>query len=225
MRKVVVAALALVVVFAAVGVAYAVNAYNLTKASTFRPESASHQANSKGVSFDYTVKDSNGPRGAPVEKYRLPSGPHYEVCGQLQELRLRRHRRRRLSTILQRCKSAVVGSGRIETLVTGDAQASDPNSVQFYCNLKLTLIAIPGGISIRLDADNTTQPTSQSGPIGCIVPTHRAIKTKFVNRKIAGVPTASLEFSVPTDLRHSSGFTLTVARTTSTIRRRSRPRM
>ena len=222
MRKVVVAALALVVVFAAVGVAYAVNAYNLTKASTF-PTGVGKPSKPipKGVSFDYTVKDSNGPAARRSRSTGLPSRA---------SLRSMRATSRAApsetptttppATILQRCKSAVVGSGRIETLVTGDAQASDPNSVQFYCNLKLTLIAIPGGISIRLDADNTTQPTSQSGPIGCIVPTHRAIKTKFVNRKIAGVPTASLEFSVPTDLRHNSGFTLTVARTTSTIKKK-----
>lgn len=223
MRKVVVAALALVVVFAAVGVAYAVNTYNLTKASTF-PTGVGKPAKPipKGVSFDYTVKDSNGPRGAPVEKYRIAfQGLTTKYAGNFKSCAFGdTDDDAPLSTILQRCKAAVVGSGRIETLVTGDAQASDPNSVQFYCNLKLTLIAIPGGISIRLDADNTTQPTSQSGPIGCIVPTHRAIKTKFVNRKIAGVPTASLEFSVPTDLRHNSGFTLTVARTTSTIKKK-----
>ena len=95
MRKVVVAALALVVVFAA-GVAYAVNTYNLTKASTF-PTGVGKPSKPipKGVSFDYTVKDSNGPAARRSRSTGLPSGPHYEVCGQLQELRLRRHRRRR----------------------------------------------------------------------------------------------------------------------------------
>jgi hypothetical protein len=220
MRKVVVAALAIAVVLVAAGVAYGVNVYELTKSSTF-PSGVGKPTKPipKGVSFDYTVKDENGPRGAPVEKYRIAfQGLTTKWAGNFKSCAFGdTDDDAPLAVIMQRCKAAVVGSGRIETLVTGDNTANDPNSVLFYCNLKLTLIAIPGGISIRLDADNTTQPTSQDGPIGCIVSTHRAIKAKYVNRKIAGIPSASLEFSVPVDLRHNAGFTLTVARTTSTI--------
>jgi hypothetical protein len=224
MRKVVAAALTIAVVLAAAGVAYAVNVYELTKASTV-PSGVGTPTKPipKGVSFDYTVKDENGPRGAPVEKYRIAfQGLTTKYAGNFKSCAFgSTDDDSPLSVIMQRCKAAVVGSGRIETLVTGDATASDPNSVLFYCNLRMTLIAIPGGISIRLDADNLTLPTSQDGPIGCIVNTHRAIKTKFVTRKIAGVPSSSLEFSVPEDLRHNSGFSLTVARTTSSIAKKT----
>lgn len=223
MRKVLTAALTLAVVFAAVGVAYGVNQYALTKSRTF-PSGVGTPTKPipKGVSFDYTVKDENGPRGAPVEKYRIAfQGLTSKYAGNFKRCDFGdTDDDSPLATILQRCKAAVVGKGRVETLVTTDANAGDPNSVLFYCNLELTLINIPGGLSVRLDADSDTQPQSQDGPIGCIVPTHRAIKGKIVTRKIAGVSSASLEFAVPLELRHNNSLTITVARTTSTINRR-----
>lgn len=223
MRKVVAAALTVAVVLVAAGVAYGVNVYELTKSSTFPAGVGKPSAPiPKGVSFDYTVKDSNGPRGAPVSRYKIAfQGLTSKYAGNFKRCAFGdTDDDAPLATILQRCRAAVVGEGRVETLVTGDNTASDPNSVLFYCNLKLTLINIPGGISLRLDADNLTLPTSQDGPIGCIVNTHRAIQAKYVNKRIGGVPSTSLEFNVPEDLRHNAGFTLTVARTTSTINRR-----
>jgi len=223
MRKVVAVPLALAVVFAVVGVAYAVNEYALTKAKTF-PAGVGKPSKPvpKSVQFDYAVKDSAGPRGAPVEKYKIAfQGVVPKWAGRFKQCDFGdTDDDAPLSTILSRCKAAVVGSGRVESLVAPDANASDPNRVDFYCNLKLTLFNIPGGISIRLDADNTTIPTSQDGPIGCIVNTHRAIKAKYVSKRIGGVPSTSLEFSVPLDLRHNSSLTVTVARTSSTINRK-----
>jgi len=223
MRKVVAVPLALAVVFALVGVAYAVNEYALTKAETF-PAGVGKPSKPvpKGVKFDYAVKDSAGPRGAPVERYKIAfQGLTAKYASKFKQCRFSdTSADAPLATILQRCKAAVIGAGRVESLVTTEANAGDPNSVLFYCNLKLTLINIPGGISIRLDADNTTIPTSQDGPIGCIVNTHRAIKAKYVSKRIGGVPSTSLEFSVQLDLRHNSSLTVTVARTSSTINRK-----
>ena len=222
MRKVLAAALTLAIVFAAVGVAYGINVYGLTKARTF-PSGVGKPTKPipKGVSFDYTVKDEAGPRGAPVEKYKIAfQGLTAKYAGNFKRCSFGdTDDDAPLATILQRCKAAVVGEGRVETLVEPDGTAGDPTKVSFYCNLKLTLINIPGGLSIRLDADNTTQPQSQDGPIGCIVATHRAIQAKYVNRRIGGVPSVSLNFTVPLDLRHNNGLTITVARTTSTINR------
>ncbi|HLM09558.1 MAG TPA: hypothetical protein VK307_07600 [Thermoleophilaceae bacterium] len=222
MRKVVAVPLALAVVFALVGVAYAVNEYALTKAETF-PAGVGKPSKPvpKGVKFDYAVKDSAGPRGAPVERYKIAfQGLTAKYASKFKQCRFSdTSADAPLATILQRCKAAVIGAGRVESLVTTEANAGDPNSVLFYCNLKLTLINIPGGISIRLDADPPAAQ-SQDGPFGCIVPTHRAINARFVNKRIQGVPSGSLEFAVPPDLRHNVGLVVTVARTSSTINRK-----
>jgi hypothetical protein len=83
--------------------------------------------------------------------------------------------------------------------------------------LQLTLYNLGYGIAIRLDADDITKPTSQDGPIGCIVKTHRAIEAKFKNVKIGGVQSASLNFDVLPELLHNSGLAITVANTTSNL--------
>ena len=104
--------------------------------------------------------------------------------------------------------------------MTPDAQASNPNSVSFYCNLQLTLYNIGYGLAIRLDADNTTQPTSQDGPTAASSRRTARSRRKFKNVKIGGVPSSSLNFDVPADLRHNSGLVITVARTESTVNKK-----
>jgi len=222
MRRVAIAALTVVAVLAVGGVAYATNVYELTSSKT-TPAGVGTPSKPvpKGVAFDYTVKDTGGPRGAPVEKYKIAfQGLSTKWQSKFPQCKFSQTSPDApLATIMSKCKKAKVGQGRVENLVTSDATAGDPNNVLFYCNLQLTLFNIPGGLSIRLDGDNTTQPTSQDGPIGCIVPTHRAIQAKYVTKKIGGVPGSSLEFSVPDDLRHNSGLTITVARTQSSLAR------
>jgi hypothetical protein len=222
MRRVVIAALAVVAVLAVAGVAYATNVYELTSSKT-TPAGVGTPSKPvpKGVAFDYAVKDSAGPRGAPVEKYKIAfQGLSAKWQSKFPQCKFSATAPDApLATIMSKCGKAKVGQGRVETLVTTEANAGDPNSVLFYCNLQLTLFNIPGGLSIRLDADQPS-PTSQDGPFGCIVPTHRAIQARYVTRKIGGVPGSSLEFSVPSDLRHNVGLSLTVARTQSTLVRK-----
>lgn len=219
MRKFSIAAIAVVALFAISGIAYAANVYDLTSASTSPKGKGSPSSPfPTGIKFGYTVKDDAGPRGAPVKTYKIafqgltnkyaknfPKCSYGDTAADAP-----------LATIEAKCKKAKVGSGRIESLVAPDS-ATDPNQVSFYCNLQLTLYNLGNGIAIRLDADNTTQPTSQSGPIGCIVPTHRAIQAKFKNVKIGGVASASLNFDVLPELLHNSGLAITVANTVSTI--------
>ena len=78
---------------------------------------------------------------------------------------------------MRSASKAKVGGGRIESLVAlrhgaDSPDRSGPNDVDLYANLQLTLFNIPGGLSIRLDADQPA-PTSQDGPFGGPVATHR----------------------------------------------------
>ncbi|HEY6779742.1 MAG TPA: hypothetical protein VI111_02240 [Thermoleophilaceae bacterium] len=224
MRKLSIAAISAIAVLAFSGVAYAANLYGLPIAST-APKGVGSPTKPvpTGVKFGYTVKDTNGPRGAPVKTYKIAFqglttkyAKNFPTCKFSDTAP-----DAPLATIDAKCKKAKLGTGRIESLVTTDALAGDPTSVLFYCNLQLTLYNLGYGMAIRLDADNTPQPTSQDGPIGCIVNTHRAIEAKFKNVKIGGVASSSLNFDVPEDLRHNSGLSITVGNTESTIKKKS----
>jgi len=224
MRKFLIAAVVAVVAVMAVGtVAFAANVYDLPSSKTTGKKGKGSPSNPipKGVSFDYTVKDSAGPRGLPVDKYSIgfqgltsKYQKYFPTCSFNQA-----SPDAPLADVLKVCKKAVVGGGRIESLLGPDVPGNnDPNNIVGYCNLKLTLIHIPGGLAIRLDADNPPIPTSQDGPLGCIVATHTAIKARYKERKIGGVASGSLEFSTPLELRHNSGLVITVARVQSNIK-------
>jgi hypothetical protein len=220
MRKLSIVAIAAIATMVFGGVAYAANVYDLPTASTApKGVGSPDKPVPTGVKFGYTVKDQAGPRGAPVETYKIAfQGLTHKYAKNFPKCKFADTASDApLATIEAKCKKAKVGTGRIESLVTTDALAPNPTSVLFYCNLQLTLYNLGYGLAIRLDADNTTQPTSQDGPIGCIVPTHRAIEAKFKNVKIGGVPSSSLNFDVPLDLRHNAGLTITVGNTESTV--------
>lgn len=230
MRKLSIAALAMGGVLAVSGVAYAANVYDLPDAST-KPRGAGSPSRPLpvGVNFDFTVKDSAGPRGAPVRSYKIAfQGLTHRYARRFPTCRYSDTTADGpLSVVEAKCSRAKVGTGRIESLVAIEnvpgtnppVKNTDPNSVQAYCNLRLTLYNLGYGLAIRLDADNTTLPQSQNGPIGCIVPTHRSIQARFRNVRIGGVRGSSLNFDVFEELRHNAGFVLTVARTTSTVDR------
>ena len=72
MRKLSIVAIAAIAVLAFAGVAYAANVYDLPTAVT-KPKGVGspNKPVPAGVQFDYTVKDEAGPRGAPVETYKI----------------------------------------------------------------------------------------------------------------------------------------------------------
>lgn len=219
MRKFSIAAIAVVALFAITGIAYAANVYSLSTASTSPKGKGSPESPfPTGVKFGYTVKDEAGPRGAPVKTYKIAFqgltnkyAKNFPKCSYGDTAT-----DAPLSAINKKCGKAKVGTGRIESLVGLDS-STDPNAIIGYCNLQLTLYNLGNGIAIRLDADDVNKPTSQDGPIGCIVKTHRAIQAKFKNVKIDGVPSASLNFDVLPELLHNSGLAITVANTTSNL--------
>ena len=225
MRKIVITAVALLTLGVVAATALAVNQYALTNAST-SPKGKGTPSNpiSKQVNFDYLVRDSEGPRGSPVVKYKIAvQGVTAKWAAKFPRCRFSEAAQDApRAVVLQKCGKAVVGGGRVETLVSdGVPSPDDPNDVDYYCNLQLTLINVVGGLAIRLDADQTTPlPQSQTDKFGCVAPTHRAIFGKLRAKRIGGVPTNSLEFSVPLELRHIAGLTITVARTKSTVIRK-----
>jgi hypothetical protein len=223
MRKLLIAVIAVVTALAVAGIAIAENVYELPKSSTFKKGKGSpSNPVPKGVSFDYTVKDSAGPRGAPVKTYKIqfqglttkyqnkfPQCPFGDTDDNAP-----------LATVMAKCSKAKVGGGRIESLVAFDrVPPAGPTTVDLYANLQLTLFNIPGGLSIRLDADQPA-PTSQDGPFGGPVATHTAINARHKTVKINGIKSSSLEFDVPEELRPNNGLTITVARTASKIDRK-----
>jgi hypothetical protein len=238
MRRLSIAAVAAVLVVLAAGAAaYAANVYDLPDAST-TPKGSGSPARPLpvGVNFDFTVKDEAGPRGAPVKSYKIAfQGLTHRYAKRFPTCRYADTTvDGPLSQVQAACRRAMVGTGRIETLVAIEnvpgtnppVKNTNPNSVQAFCNLQLTLYNLGYGLAIRLDADNTTLPQSQSGPFGCIVPTHRSIQARFAKVRIGGVPSSSLNFDVFQELRHNAGFVLTVARVTSTVdRKRKRVRI
>ena len=225
MRKLLIAVIAVVTALAVAGIAMAANVYDLTESSTFKKGKGSpSNPVPKGISFDYTVKDSAGPRGAPVKTYKI----------QFQGLTTKYQNKfpqcsfgRREPECAARHRHAEVrqGEGRRRPhreprgLRLGSPRRQGPNDVDLYANLQLTLFNIAGGLAIRLDADQPA-PTSQNGPFGGPVPTHQAINARHKSVKINGIKSSSLEFDVPEELRHNNGLTITVARTASTIDRK-----
>ena len=218
-RKFLVAALALIVATALVGVAYAANVYNITKGSTSPAgKGTKTKPIAKSLTFGYTVKDSSQPRGKPVNKYKiaiegitgkyakfLPKCKYADANG---------------PDYLTKCKNANVGSGKVENLA-GPGTDQSNNS---FCNLKLVLYNLGNGLALRLDA-GPPAPQSQDGPVGCALPVHQAIQAKFKTIKLDKVETSSLEFTVPENLRHPLGangnFDNVVANTIATVKRKT----
>jgi hypothetical protein len=218
-RKFLVAALALVVAGALAGVAYAANVYNITKGDVsgggkgtkFKPVA-------KSLSFGYTVKDSSQPRGKPVSKYKIAvEGLTGKYAKYLKKCTYADANGPNYAT---KCKSANVGSGKVENLA-GPGTDQSNNS---FCNLKLTLYNLGTGLAIRLDA-NPPPPSNQSGPVGCGFPVHQAIKATFHKVKIDKVESSSLDFDVPLNLRHPIGingnFDNVVANTFANVKKKT----
>ena len=179
MRKLLIAVIAVVTALAVAGIAIAANEYDLPKSSTFKKGKGSpSNPVPKGVSFDYTVKDSAGPRGAPVKTYKIQfqglttkyqnkfpqcsfGDTERECAARHRHVEVQQGEGRRRSHREPRC----LRHG-------ADSRRQGPNDVDLYANLQLTLFNIPGGLSIRLDADQPA-PTSQDGPFGGPVPRTR----------------------------------------------------
>ena len=226
MRKLLIAVIAVVTALAVAGIAMAANVYDLTESSTFKKGKGSpSNPVPKGISFDYTVKDSAGPRGAPVKTYKIQfQGLTTKYQNKFPQCSFAdANQNAPLATVMQKCGKAKVGGGRIESLVAFDSVPPLPPKVRMTstCTRTCSSRCSTSRAAWRSGSTPITPaPTSQNGPFGGPVPTHQAINARHKSVKINGIKSSSLEFDVPEELRHNNGLTITVARTASTIDRK-----
>jgi hypothetical protein len=197
MRKLWIAGIAAAVVaFSAVGVAYAVNTYDVDIASG-SPNKAGSAAKPvpSSLNFGYEVGDTTNNRPSVINQYFIAAeGIKYFA------------KSRPTCTFAQadespaynkKCKAAILGNG---TIANAFGPASDP-TIKAACDVKLTLINISngpgvtkkrGGMSIRIDTD----------PPACPLSIHGALAAPIFDVKIEGIPSSELRFKVPDNLIH-----------------------
>jgi hypothetical protein len=200
MRKLVIAALALVGVIAAVGVAVAANTYtvNVATSSPLAKGSPSKPV-PKGFKFGYTVAESDpSKRATPIEKFQIAwegliANPKYFPSCKFDRLND--------SSVPASCNKALVGTGLVKN-------AAGPTSNQALaastpCNLRLRLFNTGTSLAIRIDSDGKPPPLSfESNTIGCLLPIGTALNTRLKRTTVAGKPASDLVFSVPSNLKH-----------------------
>jgi hypothetical protein len=198
MRKLWIAAVAAVVVaFSAVGIAYAVNTYEVDIASGGPGNKVGSAAKPLAafLNFGYEVGDTNNNRPSVIDQYYIASeGVKYfpkarPTCtfAQADES----------PSYGKKCKAAVVGHGTIANAFG----ASTVPTAKAACDVKLTLINISNGpgvtkkrgaMAIRIDTD----------PPACPLSIHGALAAPIFDVKIEGIPSSELRFKVPDNLKH-----------------------
>ena len=217
MRKVLVAALALVALAAVASVAFAANTYTLHKASTSAKGKGSlAKPKPTNLTFGFRVGETDpSKRATVIEKYAIGAE------GLLANTRVKP---RCAFTDIDnpvvpaRCTKALVGKG----IVKNAAGPSDDQrlSQSLPCNLRLRLYNIGTGMAIRLDGKPPFPTSFESNVIGCPLPIATAIKAKFVRTRIAGVVGSDLRFTVPQNLKHPvTGVDNSIRESVSTIAR------
>jgi hypothetical protein len=203
MRKLWIAALAIVAVFALVGSALATNTYSVSKAgTTAKGKGSLKHPIPTGIVIGFKVGESDSSkRGTVVEKYAigaegiLANGKGAPKCG-FDDLN-------DPGPVPSKCNKARVGGG----IAKNAAGASNDQrlAVSSPCNLDVDLYNIGTGIAIHLDSHSKPPPsTFGTNEIGCLLPIdgRYTIKAKFVKTKIAGVTSTDLRFTVAENLKH-----------------------
>lgn len=205
-------------VFAAV--AYAVNVYTVTPASTKGGGGAKGTAAkpvAKAVVFGFKTKDSGGGRATPIKQYKIgfQGLKYFGNKSVFPKCTFAKLNAKLESDVKKNCGKAYVGKGVVNNLV---GQTGNPATLT-KCLLRLTLYNRGKGFVLRLDGGNTAKP-----PTPCPIAVNQAIDAKFKTRKVGGKSSASLEFSVPSNLLHpgSPGISNAIETTTSTISGRKR---
>jgi hypothetical protein len=191
MRKLVLAAVAALAVFAVAGVAFAANTYNLDAAkATPKGVGTAAKPVPKAVEFDYSVGTTDSTRPSPVKTYSirfqglLSYAKHFPSCS------VSAVQDKSVANVKANCKKAIVGSG----LVENQFGASTDTSQKTPCKLDLVLINLGRqGLAIRLD---------RGAPADCAVDPATSIVAKYKRIRLGGKPTDALNFTVPDNLTH-----------------------
>jgi hypothetical protein len=218
MRKLLIAALALVGVIALGGVALADNVYE-THVSGGRPIAKGSLKKPVPVSVDFGFRVSESDpskRATPIKTYAIGSEglvanpKDFPKCtfSQVQ------------SGPAAACSKALVGTGLVRAATGSSGNPALAASVP--CNQRLRLYNIGDGMAIRLDTDPPQPPNFDTNQIGCPLRIHDAIRGKFVRTRIAGHPASDFRFSVPPNLLHPvTGLDTSVRESVSHVARRS----
>jgi hypothetical protein len=203
MRKLWIAALALAVVMAGVGVAVAANTYKVHKVGTSVPgKGSSTRPIPTGLTIGFQVRDSDPTmRATVIEKYALGAeGIKFNAKGapkctfdQLNDA----------GPVPTKCNKARVGGGLVKNAAGASTDRLLANSRP--CNLDLDIYNIGTGLVLRLDSHSEPAPSSfDSNEVGCDlkIDGRYAIKTRFVTTRIAGKPATDIRFTVPQNLKH-----------------------
>lgn len=200
MRKLWIAALAVVAVVAVAGVAVAANVYEVHLGSTtVKGKGSKKKPIPTGLKFGFQVTESDpSKRATVIEQYAIGSeglvtNPKlFPKCAftDLDD-----------QSVPAKCKKAQVGSGLVKNAAGPSNDPSLDSSTP--CNLQLRLYNSGSGMVLRLDSFGRPQPPSfESDEVGCLLPIATAINGKFVKRKIGGVVASDFVFKVPQNLKH-----------------------
>jgi len=215
MRKLTALAVVCVTALIFTAVAYAVNVYTVTPASTKGGGGAkgtSAKPAAKAVVFGFKTKDSGGGRATPIKKYKIGfQGLKYFGNKKVfPKCSLTKLNQKLESDVKSDCGKAFIGKGVVNNLVGVTGSTTTTTT----CLLRLTLYNTGKGFALRLDGGNTAKP-----PTKCPIAINQAINAKFKTRTIGGKKSASLEFDVPSNLLHpgSPQISNAIETTTSTI--------
>jgi hypothetical protein len=215
MRKLSIAVLALVAVFAVASVAVAANVYTVSGSTSVRGKGSPTKHIPTGIKlqFDVTESDSSK-RGTVVEKYALGAeglvtNPKFFPKCAYSDMDAE-------PTVPAKCGKAQVGSGIAKNAAGASADQSLANSSG--CNLAVRLYNNGSGMIIRLDGGPPAVPID-SDQIGCALPIHEAINGKFVKRTIGGLTSSDFTFTVTGHLKHPlTGIDNSIRRSVSNIK-------
>jgi len=226
MRKLLIAALAVVAVLAVASVAVATNVYTVHLGSTtVKGKGSKDKPIPTGLKFGFKVEDSDSTKRATViEQYAIGSeglvaNPKYFPQCKFTQLDD--------ATVPTSCQKAQVGAGLVKNAAGpvvpgpgGERALSDSSP----CNLRMRLYNDGDGLTLRFDSDGRPIPPSfDSNEVGCALPIATAINGKYVRRSIGGVTGSDLVFSVPFNLKHPlSGIDNSVRKVTSAIALKSK---
>lgn len=190
MRKLALAAITALAVFAVAGVAYAVNTYNLdTGKATPKGVGTLAKPKPKAVEFDYSVGTTDDTRPSPVKKYSIRFQGLVSFAKHFPKCTFSQASAKNLADVLARCGRADVGGGVVENLF---GATSDP-SQKTPCNLRLRLFNLGNGLAIRLDREDQAD---------CAIDPATAINARYRRMRLQGKPTDALNFTVPDNLTH-----------------------
>jgi hypothetical protein len=220
MRKLIALAVACTAALVFAAVAYAVNVYTVTPASTKGGGGAkgtSAKPVAKSVAFGFKTKDSGGGRATPIKKYRIgfQGLKYFGNKKSFRKCSFTKVNQKLESDVKADCGKAFLGGGVVNNLVG----VTGSTATLTTCLLRLTLYNTGTGFALRLDGGNTAKP-----PTKCPIAVNQAINAKFKTRTIGGKRSASLEFSVPSNLLHpgSPNVSNAIETTRSTISGRKR---